>query len=458
MSIQYNLEHLWDPRKVCRNPHKGWYLHYYDNCLGAYGDRLEEGDFLEDFPGLNHIYLRFAWSYLEPEEGKFAWEIIDRVAEKWLKHGYTAAFRITCKETGSDQCFATPEWVMAAGAEGTFLPAEDGGRCWEPDYGDPVFLEKLENLHRAFAERYDGKPWVEYVDIGSYGDWGEGHTASSSLRDWPVEVIRKHIDIHCRHYKKTTLVISDDIVGSRKAEDGSKEEILEYLLQKGIALRDDGICVKWFADRFGFSTLRSPEMFDLFWPYKPVDMELQHYHITLAEDTWKDGLPLAAAVEESHATFAGFHGYPREWLPGNEKVAAELANRLGYWYFPKVFEAPEKLKRGVGSTLKMVWENRGVAPAYHRYKLSLMLWGIDNGEVCILPLNESDNRNWMPGRIIGEAYKITVPEGLAPGRYAAGIRLLEEGGSGGQRVLELALKDEIRDEDGYCHIAEVNII
>ena len=54
---------------------------------------------------------------------------------------------------------------------------------WEPVFDDPVFLVKLENFLRAFAARYDGKPWLRYVDIGSIGDWGEGHSWAGSRKE-----------------------------------------------------------------------------------------------------------------------------------------------------------------------------------------------------------------------------------------------------------------------------------
>ena len=127
--IKTHLERHWDVDKVCRNPHKGWYLHYYDNRLDRYGSRLAEGDFLQDFPGLNHLYLRLAWSYLEPQEGRYDWEVIDRVIEPWTKQGYGIAFRITCKETSSDQCFATPQWVMEAGASSAALQRRGRRSC-----------------------------------------------------------------------------------------------------------------------------------------------------------------------------------------------------------------------------------------------------------------------------------------------------------------------------------------
>ncbi len=442
------LEKVWDDRKTCANPHKGWYHHYYDNSLKVYGPLLRPDDFLTDFPGLNHIYLRVDWSHLEPAEGRFAWEVIDRVIGPWTAHGYGVSFRICCKETSPG--FATPEWVMKAGAKGGFYPAGDG-QCWEPDYGDPVFLDKLENFHRAFGRRYGAQPWLEFVDIGSYGEWGEGHTLRSSMKDWPVEVIKKHIDIHVRNYPDTFILMNDDMVNCRKNDEGW-DEIVDYAVSKGLGLRDDSVCVDSYADKFGFSTLRTPEMFNRVWRQKPVDMELEHYSAAVRENRWKGGLPLLKPVEESHASFVGFHGDARKWLADNPEIAVTLANRSGYWYFPTRVEMCGSMARGSEQKVKLVWENHGVAPAYYRYTLRMRL---SNGAGSYeQELSESDNRKWMPDEILSETYSLKVPDTLKPGTYKAGIALYDPRSG---RNIELAVKDSIK-ADGFFTIAEVQVV
>jgi hypothetical protein len=449
-----NLEHLWDREKLCENPHKGWYLHYYDNGLGKYGDRLEPGDYLEDFPGLNHLYLRLAWSYLQPEEDRYNWDVIDRVIEPWTAHGYGIAFRVTCKETSAAQTFATPRWVMEAGAEGTFYPTRDGGRVWEPDYGDPIFLAKLAQFHAAFAERYADKPWLEYVDIGSYGEWGEGHTAFSSRRDWPLEVLKKHIDIYCDHYGDTVVLMNDDMYGSRKAQDRSREELLEYALARGVGLRDDGISVQYYAETFGESTLRSPELFSRVWRSKPVDMELEHYQRTLETGTFRGGRPLVAAVNESHATFVGFHGYPRQWLRDNLELTRHLANRAGYWFFPKTIELPEEAAPGEKVWLKMAWENHGTAPPYYPVHLMVRLQG--RSGMYAKHVSDVDPGRWMPCEIVGERFALDLPKIIHPGRYDVSVRLYELVDKD-VRPLTLGLVDDCAEEDGFYRLADLQV-
>ena len=71
-------------------------------------------------------------------------------------------------------------------------------------------VAKLENFLRAFAKRYDGQPWLRYIDIGSIGDWGEGHTSSGSKLHYDYDQRKPHVDLHLKYFKKTQIVVSDD--------------------------------------------------------------------------------------------------------------------------------------------------------------------------------------------------------------------------------------------------------
>ena len=141
-----DLRAMQDDVRVLNNPDKGWYHHYYDNCLTKY---LGSDEDIGRIPNLNHLFLRFAWCYLEPEEGKFNWDLIDDQIKKWAPKGVQISLSITCQETGEP--YATPKWVIEAGAKGAMykvgtkaeLYKGEGHGVWETDYGDPVYLEKL---------------------------------------------------------------------------------------------------------------------------------------------------------------------------------------------------------------------------------------------------------------------------------------------------------------------------
>jgi Domain of unknown function (DUF4832)/Beta-galactosidase len=454
----FNLEHYWDSSRVCNNPHKGWCFHYYDNGIKEYGNRMATKDSLPDFPCLNDIYLRLAWSYLEPKEGVFNWIVIDSIINRWIARGHTISFRITCKET--EIVYATPEWVRKAGARGRFIEHPDLNiKAWAPDYDDPVFLEKLENFHKAFAARYDGKPWIEYIDIGSMGEWGEGHTAYSGWADIPVETVKKHIDLYKRCYKNSVLIISDDLIGQRDTDDGSDYEIYQYCLNNGIGFRDDSANVAWYK-RLGFgpSCIRTPELYSKVYKNIPVVLESDHYGDVVRGKMWNGGSGLKKAIYETHATFAGFHYYPREWLKDNYNLACELGNLCGYWYFPKFAMLPDTIRTKTGRNyIRLTWENHGVAPAYHKYKLFLKLINKSTGFTFIQQLTESNNLNWQPHEIVAEQCAINPDNSLIAGKYDILICMRDDCNFHHNRIIELAIKKERESGSGWYKLGEIMV-
>ena len=83
-----DLRLLVDDKTVLKNPHKGWFWHFIDNGYGRpfYRDGYEEDPVL-DFPGLNHLYLRFDWGDVEKEEGVYDFSYLDEIMEKWGAYG-----------------------------------------------------------------------------------------------------------------------------------------------------------------------------------------------------------------------------------------------------------------------------------------------------------------------------------------------------------------------------------
>ena len=160
--------HPRDTGEALINPDMGWTLHFYSNIIANYGSKLEPSDTVDDFPGLSVVYLRVPWAFLEPREGEFNWALLDTPAQRWIAKGKKIALRVTCSE--SWMRYATPEWVKNAGAKGVDFnfgkgPAPDG-KLWDPDYLDPIFLQKLDKFLAVMARRYDGNPNVAFIDVG----------------------------------------------------------------------------------------------------------------------------------------------------------------------------------------------------------------------------------------------------------------------------------------------------
>ncbi len=471
-AITLDLTPLHDAARVLENPHKGWYHHYPDNHINRY-QIAQDADLL-DFPGMDHLYIRLAWAYLEPKEGQYDWPLIDRMIEKWTAHGLGIAFRISCKETSTDrieQQFATPRWVMEAGAQGGHYkmgkPIGPEGP-WEPIYDDPIFLEKLERFLAAFAARYDGQPWLRYVDIGSIGDWGEGHSWASSRKTLSYGVRKLHIDLHLKHFKRSQLIISDDYVHALP-DATERENLHRYILEKGISYRDDSIMVvgnfSQSSERF---TVRSPEYFADAYPTKPTVLELDHYHKVKELGDWEARPGSAAhefgngksgpdffrgAIDLLRATYIGYHGDAREWLTDNPKLTGELLNRCGYWLFPTSITLPQSCSAGTSMPLAMGFENRGVAPPYAAYELRVKLTGKNTQFVQVV---ESNTKSWLPGAPIHLQTTLNLPADLKVGTYDLSIGLFDVK-SDQVLPVEFAVDQKSQDDDGYFRVSALQI-
>ncbi len=461
-----------DATRALVNPHKGWYHHFPDNHINKYQIALD-ADLLE-FPGMDHLYIRLAWAYLEPREGQFDWAVIDRIIEKWTAHGLGIAFRISCKETSTDrveQQFATPRWVKEAGAQGGFYrmgqPTGPDGP-WEPVFDDPIFLAKLDRFLAAFAARYDHQPWVRYVDIGSIGDWGEGHSWAGSRKEVGFAARKQHVDLHLKHFKRAQLVVSDDFVYAL-SNPAERQALHRHVLTNGISYRDDSILVNgYLAGTSDTFTVRSPEFFADAYRQTPTVFELEHYGTVKRLGNW-EGRPdsqvakygqgkkgpdyFRGALELLHATYIGYHGYAHEWLADNPEFTREMLNRCGYWLFPVAVEWPEPARLGENLPLALTLENRGVAPPYQPYELRVKLSGGATNWVGTLT---NANKTWLPGAPIVLRYELALPAHLPPGDYQLALGLFDLS-SAGERPVEFALKVDLRDAAGYYRLATIKL-
>ncbi len=234
---------------------------------------------------------------------------------------------------------------------------------------------------------------MAFVDIGSYGLWGEGHTFMSSQvpTNEAPEIIQKHIDLYAAHFKKTQLCISDDVAGHDKP--GRHFPETDYAISKGVSLRDDSILVQppprsWYHS----------EMAQEFWPRWPVVLEHEHYGGSKARNAWGDGSLLLKAVEDYHASYLSIHWWPRELLNENRSLVERINRRLGYRLQAKELAWPEEIKIGQPFTVRSTWANTGVAPCYPGGFMTLTIKDNKGGIVSVLSDEHFDFRELKPAQ------------------------------------------------------------
>lgn len=400
-----------DNGKALINPDMGWTMHFYSNIVKNYGSRLEPSDTLEWFDGCSTIYLRLPWSFIEPKEGEFNWAIVDTPAQRWIAAGKKVAFRFTCYESWLE--YATPKWVEEAGAKMIRYDFGKGpdpnGKLCDPIYDDPVFLKKLENFLSEAGKRYNGNPNIAFIDVGTFGMWGEGHTFFSSRlnQEQTDRMVRIHVDLHLKYFPDTFLCISDDVIGSTRP--GDDFPTMNYCLKKGVSLRDDSILVQAPPKSWYHAALAQK-----FWPKMPVIIEHEHYKSSVDRNAWSDEL-LLKSVEEYHGSYMSIHWFPDVLWKERSDIIKKINLRLGYRLLPSEIVFPASVKIGEYFDAESKWSNVAVAPCYPGGYWALTFKDKKNGIVAVLvddSFNFRDLKTAEPGKAPIKELKTKFRAGL----------------------------------------------
>ena len=363
------------------------------------------------------VYIRFAWADAEPVQGQYNWKFIDDAIAAWKPRGASVALRVMTCSAHSPGYYTAPKWLFDAGCKGFEYEIKDnhptsGGKKIpriEPDYSDPLFLKHHGAFLKALGERYDGQPGVEFLDIGSYGVWGEWHTPHPA----PVAVRQQIVDMYLNAFHKTPLVFMTDDAA-----------VLPYALAHGAGLRRDGVGSPWHEKNWIGSKkyAAAPAMADT-WKTAPVVFEWYGDYGDMLSRGWS----FDAAVNfmlTNHVTLINDNigRFPPEALPQLEK----LARLAGYRFVLRELAHPAQVQRGRSLSVNMKWANVGVGKLYRPFKLRLALLDAAGQPVCSADA-KADPRDWLPGER-GLVETLPIPATVPAGTYTLTVALVEPAG------------------------------
>ena len=418
------------------NPDMGWnYPYYIDNQDAQYGGARPEDDTLDWFPGANAVYFRVGWAHLEPEEGRFNWEYTDRIAGHWIAKGKQVSYCwIVFSTVGSTA--ATPEWLQRSGAQGWYFPATNGEPVpqWVPNWDDPVFLEKFGNFLSAAAARYDGKPWLQFIEIGSLGTWGEGHTGVGyNVPTPPIPPItpaaqKKHLDLWRKNFPRSTILVNhayEQISWASPPAGTAAKGSVEYANSLGYGLADWSILVQ------ACCPYTSGNLAESIWPHHSIGLEDEHYGFAyLKTKSWGDGGAYHDAMERYHASFLRMNWWPGEFLsgnngdlPGNYDLIAQMNRRVGYRLQIVRASWPTQVKSGGPLTVELLLRNAGVAPCFRGGQAVLSLLDSKGQVRAEMPDDKFDVAALTVGPSVEQAPSVSrsislqIPSGVDAGTY-----------------------------------------
>lgn len=364
-------------------------------------------------------YARFNWSELEPSEGVYNWQPIDDAIAYWKAHGKGFAFGVMNANTADyAAAYVTPKWVFDAGAQSTQTTLANGSIQYTPVWNDTVFMKKVTNFVNALAARYDGNDSVEFIDIRSYGNYGEFHVGNLNSTALSLDDRKKHVDIYTNAFDETNLMMNVN-----KAVDTGV--IAKYAVSKGVGLRNDGIANN--AAMAGLTLdakYKTPVALEFASSYETLKNNVANITSSNADRLWNERSYIQG-FELSAANYMDLGQYGSDsdlFVADNESLIQDIADRMGYKFALKNIKISTDVKNGASCGVTTTWENTGVSYLYRDCNVALAVLDENGEEVSRVWLDNTDAKTFAPDSVTECSDRFTMWN-LDDGEYTLAVGL-----------------------------------
>ena len=390
-------------REILKNPYKGLIIYP--------GRQLFDEESAKWGGGIGSIlYHRYSWCYMEPEEGVYNWDIIDKNIALCKKYGMQLGLGIGSTvnfNSNTNYNQDTPEWLFEAGCKYVLEDRGNGCVLKIPDYDDPIFRQKMQDMIDAFSERYNDNETIAYVDMRNYGNWGEWHFYRFPISEkLDKEKTNEQFFAYIDMFKNMRLPALSFV---------AKPDVTKHALETfGAGIRGDGLVSPAEMDKHKNMKLvegKAMAVGEWFEQYTTVYLPGGKYA------AYFDFVPtlFERQIREGHISSIAFLNWDatnayKTWPDMYERAA----NYVGYWYKPVKIEHSKSLEKGI---FKLKVKNDGVAPLFAGYEkkavVKLALADGNNNILDTVTLEGFDPLYWKAGEMtdcVGE-YEFKNTEG-----------------------------------------------
>ena len=307
------------------------------------------------------------WNKLNPAKGVYDWSELEELLDALAAHNMGYALRvfpyspsfIRDNDTPEENYDWTPKFVYEEGAKKiTARYKDNNANAAVPVWDDSVYLHYAKEFATALAAKYDGDPRIEYIDVRSFGEWGEWHVSNLDGSHMPsVEIQKDMLKHYASVFKKSLLVLPSDGYG----------DVYTYALSLGVTKRDDCLIgIPGTAD----SLVRAYEAnmptvaencggYAIMLNYTDV---IPGGYLKWTPERWVD------AIRTAHLTYyvldQDFDDCGYRFYNDNKALADSMTKVLGYNFTVESAELLTVSGADTASTLNITVRNTGVAPCF----------------------------------------------------------------------------------------------
>jgi hypothetical protein len=395
-------------------------------------------------------YSRFTWKELEEKKGVIDWDYFEKDWGNIDSTGRKVAFRImfvlpqgtdyyvrlfdygnkegTIEDriytflSNGEGHFDIPEWLVDEGVKMVpyIIEGCKGGIALAPDFSDPKFLEAHREFIMSLGARYDNDPRIAWIDIGTYGFWGEWHWLyggdheALEITDETKEEILEH---YYQAFPNTPKVITfDDVFAHR------------YVVERGGGIRND--CLAGLFDGEDQNEVYLEyvgELNETAWKKGIINGEFCGNVREFIDATTKRFKETYDFIQKAHWSIITFKlcqagGNIKPINEEHRRNLDKLYRKLGYRFVLREVIHDKEINKKDTLKITIKVENKGVAPFYFDWPFFLYLIDLEGNVTLQQDLN-IDIREWLPGIHILSA-DIPIPSNISPDTYDIKLAIL----------------------------------
>ncbi len=436
-------------------------------------------------------YFRFSWTQLEKGPGEYDWTLFDQEIQDAIRNRQSFSFGImpTCPSCHDDGKSITIDGKIASypaylheqmqteTVKDWVSPISD---MWVPNWNSSAYLDALDQLNQAIADHLESESFqgvryrdvVRYIDLRGYGSFGEWHEAAivNTMSDHPegtrasVESLRRIVNSHLLAFKPYRLVallgsLDGGLLRNTQVPPEIGYMILQAKTDKGLlGIRRDNWgstddYIRQYMERHPVvhEGLSFAEAIRERWKQAPIVGEPIH------DAAYHNGCSMGDLESQVRTYHASSFGNGNFAMPGDPCLATQVRAATlaaGFRIAPVAGTVDSTIVAGNKLSIKIFWQNQGVAPAYEPWLLHYQFHELRSDSLLLEMASAFNPAALLPSdTAIQHTDQLHIPAHVPAGNYNLKISLRDP--KGYFPPLPLAIRGRLADGSYTVRTIEV---